>query len=1110
MVFIKGRKKKLFTKPRLALKVNVIQVKDVDLFRDFECHPVCLVTTDTFNSMRTGKLRYRGTKWDQELKIKLPRKPTSEWVRIIIYDELPSGCAPTQDVRSGNYSSEEVVKGESQPKGIQHGGSSSAGTGSGQEYNTSSDNDMKPSRQRKYLYVGEAKLSILDLFKYHNESASTEFVIPPIWYKIYDKRRHTSGQIDESCGQVELGFHLVTLQKQDNLGQAYNQWKNSLSADLRYQKTLRKSNAAIGDINNKQANGSTSELEKYPVTKYADEEDDGYDSYVDYSDEDAAADIDSDYELLAAFQSHDSDDVAFDTDNVGLSSMVSALDEYQVIRPEEGSVLPPISTVGLSGGINEEHSESKDSTPHDAFEDDPEEVSDTVDEYSEDENDNTADITVQKSKNRLTNLRRKRNYNRKFKKIYLSNWANYRLSKKQHAAGIVFMEIQSIKDLPCSKTKVSRRKYDMDPFVVAVFGRRVFKTSWRKHTLNPVFNECAAFEVFPDETHFGFYFNVMDKDAFSFNDKVARCHISWSEMMDSQRGTDVDWTELELPLQTMKANLNNQIPKLLVKMKFVPYASLKKFFWKNAVNMGTGLKKFDIVQLSFYLDKIGSFTTKEVCEFFTHFQRSPWSGECITKDELIEYLQKWNQSSGFKNVWKCPCCAKSCKPTRNAMRSKLVLENDLITHFAVCSYERKYKLLKPSYVSSDFASKKWYSKLLIKLTYGKYALGSNNANILVQDRETGIILEEKISAHVKLGMRIIYNGKGKQSKNFRQLLKTLSIRQGKKFDDPSSVKQIESFIRYHSLNMSECETVNYKTFNEFFYRKLKPGTRVPEGDTSKILVSSADSRCTVFSSVHQSKEIWIKGSNFTLFRLTRGYAPEKFDDRACSIAVFRLAPQDYHRFHSPCNGTIGKPIYVSGEYYTVNPMAVRSSLDVFCENVRVIIPIESPEFGTLLCIPIGAMMVGSIVLTCNEGDTITRGQELGYFKFGGSTVIVVIQSDRILFDPDLSKNSVDGIETLVKVGMSVGHTPDVSEYKRERVKLENSEQLENVKRKISIKHENADILDRLSWQYRALEKFVTKEYGEPEIVSEEQGSNQPAEDFLVENSSLSTFPSNSG
>lgn len=170
---MKGRKKKLYTKPRLALKVNVIQVKDIDLFRDFECHPVCLVTTNSFNGTRTSKLRYRGTEWDEGLKIKLPRKPTSEWVRIIIYDALSPSSSSALDVGGDEYSPQEVVD-----------NAASGGTGatsivtSGQE-RTSSNSDSKPPRQRKYLYVGEAKLSLVDLFKDYHETENAEFVVPP-------------------------------------------------------------------------------------------------------------------------------------------------------------------------------------------------------------------------------------------------------------------------------------------------------------------------------------------------------------------------------------------------------------------------------------------------------------------------------------------------------------------------------------------------------------------------------------------------------------------------------------------------------------------------------------------------------------------------------------------------------------------------------------------------------------------------------------------------------------------------------------------------------------------------------------------------------------------
>ncbi|SJM83941.1 related to Phosphatidylserine decarboxylase proenzyme 2 [Zygosaccharomyces bailii] len=1093
MAFMKGRKKKSSNKSSLSLKVRVIQVRSVDLFRDFDCNPICLVTTESFNSKRTSKLRHQKMRWDEELRIRLPVKPTSEWVRIIIYDALPVSSATTQDI-DGRYSPVEIMEGGSEvPTNTPTGTRSSQSSTVDLESQT-----RKTLRQRKYLYVGEAKLSLLDLFK---GSEGEEFTIPHAWYKIYDRRRHTMGKSDGSYGEVELGFSLTSQKKHISTEQAYVEWKNSLAATLRYQKNLKKAHSSCSS-SSKPANGSFSDLEK-PDQRYIDEDDEAYDSYVEYSEEDAAGEfnpVDSEYELLLPFPSHESEETEFDSPRVDLTSMVTALDEYDVMGPEELSVSPPMSSLDLSNGTA-----IREASRFTA-EDDVEEDTDTMDEYSEDEDDNTADITISRSGGRLKNFS-KRNHDSKFRSRYLSSWANYKLSKKQHAAGVVFMEIKSIKGLPSSRTKVSRRKYDMDPFVIAVFGRRVFKTSWRKHTLNPIFNECAAFEVFRDETHFGFHFNVMDKDAFSYNNKVARCHLSWSDMMEAQRD-DKSWASFELPLELVRHKFCSKPPKLLIKMRFIPYAILKKFFWQNAVNMGTTLETFDIAQLSSYLDRIGSFTTEEVCQFFAHFQRLPWTGACITKDELIEYLQTWNQSAGFKNVWKCPKCSRSCKPSRNTMNSKLVVENDLITHFAVCSYERKCKLLKPSYVSSDFASKRWYSKILIKLTYGKYALGTNNANILVQDRDTGIILEEKISAHVKLGMRIIYNGKGKQSKNFRQLLKTLSVRQGRKFDDPSSVKQIESFIKYHSLNMSECQKCEYKTFNEFFYRKLKPGTRIPEGGSGKIFVSPADSRCTVFASIQQSKEIWIKGSSFTLTRLTRGYSPEMFNDKSCSIAVFRLAPQDYHRFHSPCNGVIGKPIYIEGEYYTVNPMAVRSSLDVFCENVRMVIPIDSQEFGTLLCIPIGAMMVGSIMLTCKEGDFVTRGQELGYFKFGGSTIVIVMPSQRILFDPDLSRNTADGIETLVKVGMSVGHTPDIPEYERERIRLENPEQIERVKRKISIKHQDADILAKFSWQYHALENFLTAEYGEPETVLE-AGENTHR-GFVVESSSSSTLPSSSG
>lgn len=110
--------------------------------------------------------------------------------------------------------------------------------------------------------------------------------------------------------------------------------------------------------------------------------------------------------------------------------------------------------------------------------------------------------------------------------------------------------------------------------------------------------------------------------------------------------------------------------------------------------------------------------------------------------------------------------------------------------------------------------------------------------------------------------------------------------------------------------------------------------------------------------------------------------------------------QDYHRFHSPVDGVIGPMTLIPGEYYTVNvstplfwlhdnglmmllkPQAIRGAIDVYAENVRKIVPIDTPDFGRVFNVCIGAMMVGSIATTLNEGDHVARGQEFGYFAFG--------------------------------------------------------------------------------------------------------------------------------
>ncbi|PFH57603.1 hypothetical protein XA68_14796 [Ophiocordyceps unilateralis] len=381
-------------------------------------------------------------------------------------------------------------------------------------------------------------------------------------------------------------------------------------------------------------------------------------------------------------------------------------------------------------------------------------------------------------------------------------------------------------------------------------------------------------------------------------------------------------------------------------------------------------------------------------------------------------------------IAECPICHQPRLDKRN--------DSDIVTHIATCAsqdWRQVNTVLMGGFVTASQAQRKWYSKVITKIGYGGYKLGANSANILVQDRMTGQINEEKMSVYVRLGIRLLYKGlksRDMENKRIRKLLKNLSIKQGKKFDDPASRDEIEKFIAFHRLDMSEVllPVEEFRNFNEFFYRALKPEARPCSApDNSKIIVSPADCRSVVFNQMTLATGIWVKGREFNIRRLLgNAYPDEAARYENGSLGVFRLAPQDYHRFHIPVDGVLGQPVTIAGEYYTVNPMAIRSALDVYGENVRVVVPIDSEQHGRVMVICVGAMMVGSTVITRTEGEQVRRAEELGYFKFGGSTVLLLFEEGRMRFDSDLTDNSSGPLETLIRVGMSIGHSPDEPQW----------------------------------------------------------------------------------
>ncbi|KAL8936406.1 MAG: hypothetical protein Q9216_004947 [Gyalolechia sp. 2 TL-2023] len=425
------------------------------------------------------------------------------------------------------------------------------------------------------------------------------------------------------------------------------------------------------------------------------------------------------------------------------------------------------------------------------------------------------------------------------------------------------------------------------------------------------------------------------------------------------------------------------------------------------------------------------------------------TGDHIDKEDLVDERGEEH----VIEIRECPLCHQPRLNKRS--------DADIVTHIATCAsqdWRQVNNLVMAGFVTSSEAQRKWYSKVITKISYGGYKLGANSANILVQDRVTGQINEERMSVYVRLGIRLLYKGlksRDMEKKRIRKMLKNLSIKQGKKYDDPSSARDIQSFIDFHQLDMSEVlrPMDQFRNFNEFFYRELKPDARPCSAPGNpRIIVSPADCRSVVFNTMDEATKIWVKGRDFTLERLLGDAYPEdakRYKNGA--LGIFRLAPQDYHRFHIPVDGVMGKPKLIEGEYYTVNPMAIRSALDVYGENVRYIVPIDSVAHGRVTVVCVGAMMVGSTVITRREGEKVSRAEELGYFKFGGSTILLLFEAGYMKFDEDLTDNASGAVETLLRVGMSIGHHPGQSQFAPDMRKNEENvtvEERQEAKRRI--------------------------------------------------------------
>lgn len=315
-------------------------------------------------------------------------------------------------------------------------------------------------------------------------------------------------------------------------------------------------------------------------------------------------------------------------------------------------------------------------------------------------------------------------------------------------------------------------------------------------------------------------------------------------------------------------------------------------------------------------------------------------------------------------------------------------------------------------------TKKWWGVILLLLTIivilSFYPLPPQ-APIQYYDRGSSVLKTEKVAAEKWL-VWLYNNPVGQATLWILVKRKLVSSIYGNMMDSPLSTKKIQPFVEEFDIDMSSAQKQKFNSFNDFFTRKLKNNAR-PIDTNSTITVSPADGKILAYEDISNNDFI-IKGYRFDILSfLNNDDLAKKYNDG--SLVIIRLAPFDYHRFHFPISGKASPTTRIDGDYYSVNPLALRKIIEIFCLNKREFTIISNPLFGDVVMAEVGATMVGSILQTYT-GNFVKKGEEKGYFKFGGSSVVLLFEKDKIRIDNDLLINTLNGYETSIKEGERIG------------------------------------------------------------------------------------------
>lgn len=235
---------------------------------------------------------------------------------------------------------------------------------------------------------------------------------------------------------------------------------------------------------------------------------------------------------------------------------------------------------------------------------------------------------------------------------------------------------------------------------------------------------------------------------------------------------------------------------------------------------------------------------------------------------------------------------------------------------------------------------------------------------------------------------------------------------------PASKSKVAPFIQEFQVDASEFQKhpSEYMSFNDFFTRKLKPESR-PIAVSSAII--PADGRYLFYQNIKEADGFVVKGKKFDLEELLQDKELATLYKEG-SLVLARLCPSDYHRYHFPCDAIPEPSRAIKGDLYSVNPIAIKNRIEIFSENKRRLIVLNTKQFGKVTVLEVGATCVGSIHETYIPLQSYQKGDEMGYFSFGGSSLVLLFPAKTIIFDQDLLEASRSHTEIRCLMGQSMG------------------------------------------------------------------------------------------